>query len=95
MGFSIDIIPVVFGGCNYSQFAPPHSFIDVADYKDPEELADYLKYLSENPDEYIKYFWWKEHYVLHRSRETFCDLCQQLHSPILKNQVKYYKDIKE
>ena len=36
------IIPVVYGWADYSQVAPPHSVIDVRDFKSPKDLAKYL-----------------------------------------------------
>ena len=59
------ILPVVFGGANYSQFLPPNSFIDARQYE-PKSLALYLKYLMKNEQEYRKYFEWKKEYEVHR-----------------------------
>ena len=39
-----DMIPIVYGGANYSQIAPRHSYIDALEFK-PEKLAEYLKQL--------------------------------------------------
>ncbi|XP_014671283.1 PREDICTED: alpha-(1,3)-fucosyltransferase C-like [Priapulus caudatus] len=36
---------VVMGNANYSCIAPPNSYIDVADFASPKDLADYLVYL--------------------------------------------------
>merc|ERR1711894_870320 len=36
------IVPVVFGGADYSSIAPTHSYIDVKDFDTPKDLADYL-----------------------------------------------------
>lgn len=35
------------------------SFINVMDFKNPKELADYLLFLSENEEEYNKYHAWR------------------------------------
>uniref|UniRef100_A0A1L8EI93 Fucosyltransferase n=1 Tax=Haematobia irritans TaxID=7368 RepID=A0A1L8EI93_HAEIR len=82
-----NIIPVVYGGANYKQFLPPHSYINVEDFATPAELAQYLKYVSENAAEYMRYFWWREYYEL-RFYSPFCELCQRLHEPqyFLKSQ---------
>ena len=53
---SYDILPVVLGGANYSQIAPPKSYIDTKDFSSPEELAGHLKYLVENQVAYQEYF---------------------------------------
>lgn len=87
------IIPVVFGGADYGKFAPPKSYIDVQKFADVPELVDYLQWLVENPSEYIKYFWWKEHYRI-TGDQPFCQLCRKLHDVGTKQRVQYYKDIK-
>jgi alpha-1,3-fucosyltransferase len=78
-----DIIPIVYGGVDYAQYAPPHSYIDARKFK-PEELAAYLKLLDANDTLYNEYFWWKDYYdveysIEDMSRHGFCDLCQKLH----------------
>jgi alpha-1,3-fucosyltransferase len=78
-----DIVPIVYGGADYSRHAPPHSYIDARHFK-PKELAAYLKQLDADDALYNEYFWWKDHYrveysVDDRSRHAFCDLCQMLH----------------
>ena len=37
------VIPIVMGGANYSAHLPPHSYINVEDFKSPKELASHLK----------------------------------------------------
>ncbi|XP_045029527.1 alpha-(1,3)-fucosyltransferase C-like isoform X2 [Daphnia magna] len=77
------LIPIVYGGANYSQFAPVHSYIDALEYS-PEDLANYLKILDANDTLYNEFFWWKDHYeveshITQMSRHSFCDLCKKLH----------------
>ena len=79
-----DIVPIVFGGANYSQIAPPHSYINALDFSTPEKLAQYLKVLDDNDALYNEYFWWKGYYrveagVQNMARHGFCDLCKKLH----------------
>ena len=40
------LIPVVMGPSDYWKIAPPHSYIDVNDFANVEELANYLIYLG-------------------------------------------------
>ncbi|KAL1402854.1 hypothetical protein pipiens_005897 [Culex pipiens pipiens] len=87
------IIPVVFGGVDYSKFVPPHSVIDVQQFGTVEELVDYLKFLADNPEEYVKYFWWKEHYRITGS-QPFCELCRKLHDIGTREKSQHYRDIK-
>jgi hypothetical protein len=37
-----NVVPIVMGGANYSTVAPPHSYINVADFTSPHELATFL-----------------------------------------------------
>lgn len=85
-----DMVPVVYGGANYSQIAPPHSYINALDFT-PETLAEYLKMLDANDTLYNEFFWWKGHYeveagVDQMSRHGFCDLCEKLHRDEAVNQ---------
>uniref|UniRef100_A0A182FLK0 Fucosyltransferase n=1 Tax=Anopheles albimanus TaxID=7167 RepID=A0A182FLK0_ANOAL len=94
-----NVVPIVYGGADYTRFLPPGSYIDVQDYASPKELVDYLLHLIKNPHEYVKYFWWKEHYVAvnREARATFaawCHLCEKLHSATTRTGVKYYRDMK-
>jgi alpha-1,3-fucosyltransferase len=55
------MIPIVYGGVDYTQHVPPHSYIDARKFK-PKELAAYLKILDADNALYNEYFWWKDHY---------------------------------
>jgi alpha-1,3-fucosyltransferase 10 len=53
-------VPVYLGAPNVSEFAPSaHSYIDVADFEGPDELAGYLNHLDRHEDEYEAYLEWK------------------------------------
>uniref|UniRef100_A0A1I8PEN6 Fucosyltransferase n=1 Tax=Stomoxys calcitrans TaxID=35570 RepID=A0A1I8PEN6_STOCA len=90
----LNIIPVVFGGADYKQFLPPYSYINAEDYATPAELANYLMYLSERPIEYMRYFWWREHYEL-QFYSPFCELCQRLHQPQYFLKTQSYSNIEQ
>ncbi|XP_046639960.1 alpha-(1,3)-fucosyltransferase C-like [Daphnia pulicaria] len=88
------MIPIVYGGADYTQHAPPHSYIDALKYK-PKELAAYLKILDADNALYNEYFWWKDHYRVefiseYTSRHGFCGLCQKLHD--IQTQFKSFSD---
>ncbi|KAI9562625.1 hypothetical protein GHT06_010079 [Daphnia sinensis] len=87
-----DIVPIVYGGADYSAYAPPLSYIDAADFVSPKALADYLKLLHENDGLYLKYFDWKKDYkVVSRPADGWCELCEKLNDP---NQLpKVYTDL--
>ena len=91
------MVPVVYGGADYEQIAPPHSYIDARHFK-PKELADYLRLLASNRTLYEQYFWWKEDYMVEAGLESmtrhgFCDLCQKLHEDNRSN--KFYPSLAE
>lgn len=77
-------VVIVMGGANYSQVAPPHSYINVMDYASPRDLAEYLLKLDQNDDLYVSYFWWKQYYNVKfgdvMQDQAFCHLCDKLHS---------------
>lgn len=90
-----DVIPIVFGGANYNNFVPPHSYINADEFETATLLAEYLLYLEVNPKEYIKYFWWREYYTVSTySLDTFCDLCMKLRSPSGRK-TQTYEDVEK
>ena len=77
-----DVVPVVFGGADYTQYAPANSYINVADFATPKQLADYLIFLDQNEALYLKYFEWKKDWeVIRRPVNGWCDLCEKLNDP--------------
>nr|CAJ42062.1 alpha 1,3-fucosyltransferase [Drosophila simulans] len=86
------VIPVVFGGADYSRILPPHSYVDANRFKSVEELAQYMKLVVADPDLYVSYFWWRSHYRLAYS-SPFCDLCAKLHAPAFGHKTQFYDDI--
>lgn len=87
----LDVIPIVYGGGNYSAVAPSRSHINVQDYPDVESLAKYLKSLEDNVDEYLKYFEWKRHYRITDENPVVCKLCEMLSNP--NQEQKTYEDV--
>lgn len=86
-----DIVPVVYGGADYSKFAPPHSYIDANKFDSPGDLATYLNHLIDNEDEYMEYFWWKKYYKVatpfpdNTLNFPLCDLCAKVHEPVIEH----------
>eukprot|EP00095_Tigriopus_kingsejongensis_P002490 maker-scaffold64_size435223-snap-gene-2.27 protein:Tk02490 transcript:maker-scaffold64_size435223-snap-gene-2.27-mRNA-1 annotation:"predicted protein" len=79
-----DILTIVMGGANYDEMAPPHSHLNVKDFKSPQALAKYLKYLDGNDEAYLSYFWWKDHYQVATDSmvTSICKLCEMLHADL-------------
>ncbi|XP_054156935.1 glycoprotein 3-alpha-L-fucosyltransferase A-like [Oppia nitens] len=74
-----DIIPVVYGSANYMQIMANRSVINVNDFRSPQELAEYLKELSNDKQKYNSYFKWKLSYCPKRTQFTyFCQMCRKL-----------------
>lgn len=92
------VIPVVYGAVNYSEVAPPHSVVDVADFASPKDLAAHLKALARHEKNYNSYFQWKSQgYHVDANGErlmasAFCKMCEILHTPSYK--YKDYRDLK-
>ncbi|XP_067645906.1 alpha-(1,3)-fucosyltransferase C-like [Eurosta solidaginis] len=72
---SAHLLPVVFGGANYTYFAPPNSYINASDFTSIRELTDYLFYLDQNPEEHIKYFTWRHKYKIQSFATNFEEIC--------------------
>ena len=87
-----DVVPIVYGGADYSQYAPPHSVINVADFKSPKDLADYLIVLNNNDALYVRHFEWKRDWEIGSlPSDGFCDLCEKLNDT--NEPVKFYSDL--
>ncbi|XP_063590818.1 alpha-(1,3)-fucosyltransferase C-like [Penaeus indicus] len=83
-----NLVPVVWGGSNYSQFLPPNSFIDARNYH-PKDLAALLLKLSRDPVAYGKYHVWRGFWEA-RVGGSLCELCYRLHRDVDK---KHHIDI--
>ena len=82
---NLNILPLVLGGAKYSAIAPPKSYINVLDYPNPKELADYLIYLVNNNTAYEEYFTWKQFFKVYPTEEQYlsramCQLCETLNN---------------
>ncbi len=97
---SKNVVPVVMGSGPYNNgITPPHSVIDFEDFDSPRELAQYLLWLDEHPEEYLSYFWWKDYYEAKpgSARRVACEICRKLHSQaeprsVYKNLYKWWVD---
>ena len=90
----LDVVPIVFGGANYSRMAPPFSYIDARNFRNARDLADYIKLLSANDYLYRQYSWWKAHYRVRNAADdlklSMCGLCARLH---VDTEPKVYRDV--
>ena len=68
------VLPIVMGARveDYQAVAPPNSFLHVDSFAGPEELAEHLKYLDENPRDYNKHFQVSYALLSEPENTTFC-----------------------
>lgn len=93
--YFFSIIPVIYSGVQLSRFLPPKSYIDANSFATVRELGEYLKFLSETPKEYVKYFWWKKYYKVDEKTFDLCDICKKLNEPNLHKKKHVYLKINE
>ena len=72
----MNLVPIVYGGVNYSALLPERSFIDVRDFTTVKDLAMYLKYLAKNAEEYKTYLTWKGKYSHPKRSIDYCAICK-------------------
>jgi hypothetical protein len=54
-------VPVYLGAPNIVDFAPaPNSYLNFRDFVNAEHLANTLKRIADNPEEYASFFEWKK-----------------------------------
>ncbi|KAL1420194.1 hypothetical protein MTO96_024537 [Rhipicephalus appendiculatus] len=76
-----NIIPVVYGGANYSDVAPPGSYIDALSFESPMHLARHLNEVARNFTMYEVHFQWKNKYKIEPLYGyDLCNLCRKLYS---------------
>lgn len=72
------LVPVVYGGANYSALLPPNSYVDANNLK-PEDLARLLKSIAASPREYGRYHLWRLYWKVIQAW-PHCELCYKLHN---------------
>ena len=84
------LIPIANGALNrkeYEKMAPPNSYLHIDDFASPQDLANYIKQIANNPKLFQSFFWWQEFYQIQTDFvfETNCQLCdkinEEIHSP--------------
>ena len=80
LSYHYDMVPVTYGWANYTLYGPPGSYINALDFDSVEDLANYLLFLDANDDEYLKYFKWRENYIVYSSSMdiALCTVCRTL-----------------
>ncbi|VDL58469.1 unnamed protein product [Hymenolepis diminuta] len=75
------LVPIVLGARkeDYVNTLPPHSYINVDDFKSFQDLANYLLYLDKNHTAYAEYFAWKEYGYIYVNKRLDCQTCGFVH----------------
>lgn len=78
--YEAGVVPVVLGPDRetYEALAPPGSFIHVADFKSPADLADHIKEVAADRRAYERYFQWRQTHRIKTYtdwRERLCQIC--------------------
>ncbi len=74
------MIPIVLGAYkeDYISTLPPHSYINVDDFRSIRELAAYIKYLDQNDVAYAAYIAWWQFGELTVSCKTYSHLMKKI-----------------
>ena len=68
-------VPLYFGADNVEEFLPgDRCIINAADFRDPRELAEYLRHLDTHEDEYQQYMAWRNRPL----RPSFLAMCESV-----------------
>ncbi|XP_041969184.1 uncharacterized protein LOC121726034 [Aricia agestis] len=91
-----DVVPIVLGGADYSQFLPPGSYLNAGNTSS-EDLASAIDRLIRSPSEYNKFFRWK---TLYRYRDpsttdSVCAMCAALHNHTLLTHRTSYTNFRQ
>ena len=83
--FKRDIITVVRGGSNYSDFVPPGTVIDASEFRTAAQLGKYLNIVATNKELYLSYLKRKDNYFvndkLHEALSASCKVCEYVNTP--------------
>ncbi|XP_016972590.1 alpha-(1,3)-fucosyltransferase C [Drosophila rhopaloa] len=82
------IVPVLIGGGNLTNLVPPHSYISGLDFSTPKDLIDHLIELTDNREEYRRYFWWHSIYKLRQAIQPYCALCSLIQKAPEERQIR-------
>lgn len=87
-----DVVPIVYGGADYSRFLPPGSYIDATKHH-VIKLAAMMNELMHSPKLYNQYFWWKKYYT-YSTPGNVCALCAALHNENMLKKITIYDDFR-
>lgn len=85
-------VPIYLGAPNIDEYAPnPKSFINVNNFRNIKELADYLRFLADNEHAYNEYLAWKKNGIksplLEKIKNRKKNNLQYLHEMICERKI--------
>ena len=92
------MVPIVYGAPmeSYTFHLPPNSFLHVDNFTNPKQLSEYIEYLENNDDVYLRYHEWRKEYAV-LSEKTLnildCTICKAVidsQKPKLNNQSSWW-----
>ncbi|KAI5639837.1 glycosyltransferase family 10 (fucosyltransferase) c-term domain-containing protein [Phthorimaea operculella] len=90
-----DVVPVVFGGADYSRYLPPGSYLDAREYS-PMALAAHIHQIMLTPKLYRKFFRWKKYYTYEdSSSQNLCSVCEALNNRTKFEKTSVYHDFRK
>ncbi|KAJ8728283.1 hypothetical protein PYW08_016668 [Mythimna loreyi] len=94
-----NVVPIVYGGANYSRFLPHRSYLNARELK-VKKLARIIDQLIREPSTYSEFFRWKKYYSYHRTikvKETneYCKMCAALNNEELMKTTSVCNDFSD
>ncbi|CAH0591629.1 unnamed protein product [Chrysodeixis includens] len=91
-----DVVPILYGGADYSRFLPPGSYID-GRKQSVTKLAAIMDRLMHSPKTYSQFFRWKPYYTYHNPSgvENVCSLCEALHNKKKVQETTIYESFRD
>uniref|UniRef100_A0A2A4JYW9 Fucosyltransferase n=1 Tax=Heliothis virescens TaxID=7102 RepID=A0A2A4JYW9_HELVI len=94
-GYHNYVVPIVYGGANYTRFLPPGSYLNARELH-PYNLAYIMYQAIKRPMKYHQFFRWTNYYTLDKvltANHPLCNLCEALNSEKAKI-TKMYKNFR-
>lgn len=92
-----DVIVIVRGSFDYNKYLPKGTFINANDFSSIKALAEFMKNLAEDEDQYIKYLQNKDMYDIKERdfmfREALCNICHKVNN--LEKYRKTYDNVEQ
>ena len=87
------MVPIVYGAPleSYYHHFPPDSFLHVNNFSSPKELSEYIQYLHNNDENYLRYHEWRKNYVAFYEDILNTMICTECRSKFYPRETKIEK----